>query len=496
MTLEYKKTGIIPDGYTIVPPDGRWGWLVLIGCYICGGVICFPIVTFAVTMNDIKSTFNINTSTVSWTIASFSAVAGTLGPFAVVIAGTFSARKCTILGATIFCFTLIISSFATNIFQMILAYGLFGGLGGALLYVPLTSVLSGYFKEYYAIVCGIYVSSFSMAKVAIIPLAEYLNSEYGWRGCMLIIGGMALNACAAAALFQPPEWHSKLKAIEEKPINVGQLQKPKSIYNVENNYQTFIENDKQMLLNCHSKLKNSKISEEISHQWVVTNPQLTKLLPNVHENSKLDKSQTFSKKLKIAMDPKLLKMLNFYMFSLTYSVTVSISNCTTGYMFSHGLDVGLETNQAAWFASTVAIGEIFGRGCGPLIAKLIRLSPITAFIISLAFSAVVFSSLLFMTSHVMLFVTGGLLGVVFGGCLGLNFGIITELVGESKVLPTMGYSVLFQGIFILALGPSSGLLYDVTGSYGNCFMLYGGILALTFVAWVFYWKLKSQNYLK
>ncbi|GAB6018456.1 hypothetical protein CHUAL_000161 [Chamberlinius hualienensis] len=525
MSLGYRKTGIAPDGYTIVPPDGRWGWLVLIGCYICGGVICFPIVTFAVTMNDIKSTFNINTSTVSWTIAALSAVGGTLGPFAVVIADTFSSRKCSILGAIFFSLTFIITSYVTNIIQMIITFGLIGGLGQALLYVPLSSVLSGYFRDYYTIVSGIYSSCFAMAKMALTPLADYLNAEYGWRGCMLIFGGLSLNACAAAALFQPPKWHRKLKPVQKSNMiqlshQNEHLEQPNCIYNDENINindneqpinevsncpqqqidqlhevygQTYGNNDPNMSLsgqnhdltedNCHSLEKNGNCLS-------TTNIQLSKPPPNVNENIKLDRGQTFSEKLKKVMDPALLKMVNFYMFSLTYSVTISVMACSSGYFFSHGLDAGMEARKSAWFASTIAIGEMLGRMGGPMLTKIFRLSSTVAFIIALGLSSVVFFGLSFMTSHVMLFVTGGLLGFVFGCCLGLNFGIITELVGEVKVLPTMGFSVLFQGLFILALGPFSGWLYDVTGSYGNCFMLYGGVLAITSVAWIFYWKLK------
>lgn len=39
------------------------------------------------------------------------------------------------------------------------------------------------------------------------PLIHYLLNEYDVDGCMLIIGGIALNMLVAALLLQPIKWH-------------------------------------------------------------------------------------------------------------------------------------------------------------------------------------------------------------------------------------------------------------------------------------------------
>ncbi|GAB6018454.1 hypothetical protein CHUAL_000159 [Chamberlinius hualienensis] len=493
---DWKKTGIAPQGYAIVPADGGWGWLVLVGCYLCGATICFPLVAFSVTMNDIKMVFNANTATVSWSYAALVAMAGLLGPFAAVVASTMSCRKSAILGGFLYSMTLIVSSCATNIGQIIAAFCLIGGLGDALLYVPLASVLSGYFKEHYGVVGGIFMSAFSMAKLVLTPLADYLLEKYGWRGCLLLVGGISFNSCVGAALFQPPKWHFKLKPIEDKKAGLGldnlslEVEDDLKLENMTKLAKLQLEMDSEA--NEIPKAEKDNCQKIVESDLNVTLSDLkheSELRSDVEVTKPSDKSnyESFGQNLKRAMDPKLLKMLNFYMFSLTYTVTFTVAMCSSSYIFSYGLENGLTASQSAWFASVQAIGEMIGRTCGTLIIRVFCFPTIPTFIVSMAASAMSFFALTAVTSVATLYATSCANGLLFGVATGISFSLIVETVGVANIMPAMGYSVLFQGLFQLAMGPFSGWLHDVTGSFVVCYLMYGCLLAAVSLCWlVFY----------
>jgi MFS family permease len=77
------------------------------------------------------------------------------------------------------------------------------GLGFGLIYLPAIVSVTCYFEKYRSLATGIAVCGSGMGTFIFAPLTEYLVTEYGWRGALLIIAAVVLNCMILGALFRP-----------------------------------------------------------------------------------------------------------------------------------------------------------------------------------------------------------------------------------------------------------------------------------------------------
>jgi MFS family permease len=60
-----------------------------------------------------------------------------------------------------------------------------------------------YFEKYRSLATGIAVCGSGLGTFVFAPLTEYLITEFGWRGAILIIAAIVLNCTILGALFRP-----------------------------------------------------------------------------------------------------------------------------------------------------------------------------------------------------------------------------------------------------------------------------------------------------
>lgn len=108
------------------------------------------------------------------------------------IAGTLLASTCIAL-----------SYFAQNILTLIFTIGIGAGFGFGLIYLPAIVSVTMYFEKYRSLATGIAVCGSGLGTFIFSPLSAYLIETYGWRGTMLIIGGITLNCIIFGATFKP-----------------------------------------------------------------------------------------------------------------------------------------------------------------------------------------------------------------------------------------------------------------------------------------------------
>jgi MFS family permease len=145
------------------------------------------------------------------TSAVFSITAGiynALGAPAGYLSDRYGPRPVLLAGAFFIGAGLILTSRIDRLWVGYLTYGLGVGLGGACCYVPMVSLVGGWFERWRNTALGISVAGIGCGTLAMAPLAAALIERYGWREAYVILGAAgAIILVICVALVEPPPVH-------------------------------------------------------------------------------------------------------------------------------------------------------------------------------------------------------------------------------------------------------------------------------------------------
>ncbi|KAM7405293.1 hypothetical protein PAMP_012566 [Pampus punctatissimus] len=216
-----------PVGYT--PPEGGWGWAVVVGAFISIGFsYAFP-KSITVFFKDIEVIFDATPSQVSWITSIMLAVMYAGGPISSILVNKFGSRPVIILGGCLAGSGLVSASFCNTVEQLYFFIGVVGGLGLAFNLNPALTMIGKYFYKRRPIANGIAMAGSPVFLSTLAPLNSWLYDQFGWRGSFLILGGLLLNCCVAGSLMrpigpkpQPPKPDSEKSAAQEHKKTVLQ----------------------------------------------------------------------------------------------------------------------------------------------------------------------------------------------------------------------------------------------------------------------------------
>ncbi|XP_022081213.1 monocarboxylate transporter 12-like isoform X2 [Acanthaster planci] len=155
-----------------------------------------------VMLPSLTDQFSAETWMVGWMVAIVAGVAGLTGPLTGPLVALIGPRTAVMASGLALGTSMALSSVATSVVQMALILSL---VAGPALVVPviLTRTLVGnHFTENYAIANGIASSGSSVGLVFVAPFTQLLLDTYGWRGTMLLLGGLCMHLAVCGALLQ------------------------------------------------------------------------------------------------------------------------------------------------------------------------------------------------------------------------------------------------------------------------------------------------------
>lgn len=190
-----------PVGYT--PPEGGWGWAVVLGAFISIGFsYAFP-KSITVFFKEIEVIFDATPSQVSWISSIMLAVMYGAGPISSILVNKYGSRPIILLGGCLSGAGLIAASFCNTVGQLYFFIGVVGGLGLAFNLNPALTMIGKYFYKRRPIANGIAMAGSPVFLSTLAPLNTWLYDEFGWRGSFLILGGLLFNCCVAGSLMRP-----------------------------------------------------------------------------------------------------------------------------------------------------------------------------------------------------------------------------------------------------------------------------------------------------
>ncbi|XP_070854418.1 monocarboxylate transporter 9-like isoform X2 [Drosophila suzukii] len=207
----FRKFGLLnkkdDSDYDLVPPDGGWGWLVLLGSCMTNILIPGTIKSFGVLFSEFTDAFNSSPTKAAWIPALCYFLYSSLGPVSSILSVKYSYRTVTLLGGASASLGMILSFWASSIEYLYISYGVLVGIGAGLSFPPTVYIVTSYFSKLRGLANGLCISGSALGSIILPPLLRWLLETYGYHGSCLIMGGITLNVFVAALFYEPVEQH-------------------------------------------------------------------------------------------------------------------------------------------------------------------------------------------------------------------------------------------------------------------------------------------------
>lgn len=525
-----------------LPPDGGWGWVVMIASFFINLIVDGVCYTFGVIFNGLLVSFGASetlTALVGSLVPGMYLIAG---PIVSILATRFGCRNVAVVGSIMAAGSFFASSFSNSIIMMLITYGIMGGIGFGLMYLPSIVMVGYYFDKKRALATGIAVCGSGIGTFVFAPLGSFLVEEYGWRGCNIIISGIILNGVAFSMCFRALTIEKK-NIISESEIKYRRshggsdgdnLKTKRRISECSASDGAIITDENEVmnapgdgagdsaiptvaiikpLIGSTTKIASSRISLHHSRaslkshqerQTDVENPMLRKdaLLVGSHRNLDEYKEargdvEEFTKKmvkedelnytkaeqvkrfLVKMFDFSLLKSLTFML--LAFSGVLVFAGLYTPFVFVAQKainDLGIHESKANLLLSILGACNTVSRIITGFISDLPRVDVIVIQNVAAILAGTATCLVPFLDSYVLLAIYAAFFGVTIAAFIALRSIVMVEMLGLQKLNNAFGLTALFQGIAVLVGSPMSGALYNSTGSYLLSFLVCGVLIAL------------------
>lgn len=188
------------------PPDGGYGWVVVFASFMCNMIVDGIAYTFGVFLGEFVKFFGEGKGKTAWVGSLLSGMYLSAGPVVSALTNKFGCRTVCIAGSIIGCAAFVLSTFSPNVNVLMLTYGVMGGIGFGLIYLPAVVCVGYYFETKRSLATGIAVCGSGFGTFAFAPLATMLLENFDWQGANLILAGLILNCAVFGAMMRPLEF--------------------------------------------------------------------------------------------------------------------------------------------------------------------------------------------------------------------------------------------------------------------------------------------------
>ncbi|XP_032941780.1 monocarboxylate transporter 2-like [Catharus ustulatus] len=133
-------------------------------------------------------------------------------PVASSLCAQYTHRTVVITGGLLAFSGMALGFFGFNMVWMYATTGFLQGLGISFSWTPAISIVSHYFSKKRALANAVASAGECAFAFMFGPFFQWLISQYGWKGALLIIGGIQLNVCVCGVLMRPLASSCLLKA--------------------------------------------------------------------------------------------------------------------------------------------------------------------------------------------------------------------------------------------------------------------------------------------
>ncbi|CAF4291742.1 unnamed protein product [Rotaria socialis] len=189
--------------YVTVPPDGGYGWVIAFAAMLCNLVCDGTLFAFGTMKYYLKSHFQCSDMVILMVGSVPCGVYLLVGPIVSGLANRYGCRLIIIIGSIGAASCMALSTMSSNVWIMMIVYGVFGGIFFGMVYLPSVVMVSFYFDKKRAIANGLVTAGTGIGALVFGPLADYLMQNYGWKCGLFIFAGIMLTCILFGAMMKP-----------------------------------------------------------------------------------------------------------------------------------------------------------------------------------------------------------------------------------------------------------------------------------------------------
>ncbi|MCJ2084358.1 MFS transporter [Methylobacterium sp. J-090] len=175
--------------------DIHYGWVVVAVTFLTMLVTAGAVGAPGVLILPLQQEFGWDTATISSALAIRLVLFGLMGPFAAALMNRYGPRRIVLIALSLIAGGLIASLGMTQVWQLILLWGVIVGIGTGLTALVLgATVATRWFSHRRGLVVGLLTASSATGQLVVLPILAALTEQFGWRAALLLICGLLLVA--------------------------------------------------------------------------------------------------------------------------------------------------------------------------------------------------------------------------------------------------------------------------------------------------------------
>ncbi|VDN57707.1 unnamed protein product [Dracunculus medinensis] len=212
------QRNLIPE-----PPDGGYGWVIVCIAFLSNFIVDGISNSFGAFVNIYQQHFNETKAAVSLIGSLLIGCYLLIGPVAGGLVNKYGARKVAITGSLISALSFAASIVSSNIYIFMIFYGVLGGIGFGLIFLPAIVYVSYYFESRRSIATGIAVAGSGVGTFVMPQICMLLLNKTGWQATVCVLAAFSLLCGIVAFLYKPLEPPSVKDDLEKEPLKDSEI---------------------------------------------------------------------------------------------------------------------------------------------------------------------------------------------------------------------------------------------------------------------------------